>query len=615
MSLIPEETIAEVVQRTDLTQVVQRYMQLKRSGSSFKGLCPFHSEKTPSFSVSPSHGTFKCFGCGESGNVISFLMKIEGWSFPETIRKLAQDAGVDIPESSRESNEEADKKRKEKKLYVDVMSKALAFFEGELNSGRGEAARYYLQERGVNLEVAKAFHLGFAPDEWSSLIDFLAKSDLSPDTVEKAGLAIKQSSGKGYYDRFRHRLIFPVNTIWNQTIGFGGRRLSEDPKSPKYINSPETPFYVKGDNLYGLDVTKNGIRKVDYALLVEGNFDVISLYANGIDMAVAPMGTALTVAQANLLARYTRRVYVAFDGDSAGQAATIKTIPLLINAGIQPYVVLMDEVSDPDSFVNSRGAEAFRQLIDQAPPLLDWAIEKVLPLTEKGTPAQRIQALEDASTILKDVKKSDLLRLYQQKISQRLDIDLGTVEKYLRAPERNRESVYRSLDHKYNLLEVSSAEYGILKVALDNPFLLGSFVAERYDNLFESQVIASLMVRIANYVEHKTSGSSPVNGSVHHKFWDLDLFLLQLENTDEKEIVSKAIADPKQYYSENNQRAYYQDCLLSLKRDWAVRAIEQTRLRLADVDYQQHPEEWNRLYRELTELIRFRENLALVRAQ
>ena len=299
MALIPEDIVADVLARTDIISTVQRYVSLKKAGSNFKGLCPFHSEKTPSFNVHPAKGIYKCFGCGKGGNAIGFLMEMEGWNFPETVRHLAKIHGIEIPDTRDEKSEERERGRK---IYLDIMNRARTFFEDNLWSDAGRAAQFYLKERDIDEETARAFGLGYAPDSWDAMLTFLSKAQIPPNWAERAGLVLQRNNGSGYYDRFRHRITFPIVDIWNNTLAFGGRVIAPDDQ-PKYINSPETPYYTKGRHLYGLSASKSYIQKSEYAVMVEGNFDVISLHAHGVKNVVAPMGTALTETQTKLLGR------------------------------------------------------------------------------------------------------------------------------------------------------------------------------------------------------------------------------------------------------------------------------------------------------------------------
>ncbi|MEO1272632.1 MAG: DNA primase, partial [Myxococcota bacterium] len=301
MGQIPKDILQEIRDRADILQVIGEYTQLKKAGVNYKGLCPFHSEKTPSFNVNADQSFFKCFGCGEGGDVYAFLMKIEGWSFPEAAHHLAKRVGVDIPETSDEEAEAARRKAQARALYQELQDTARRWYERQLWQGDDPAGRDYLAGRGIDEETSRIFGLGYAPQAWTATLDYLHTRRMGPELVERAGLAIR-GGRSGFYDRFRGRVMFPVIDIWGKTLAFGGRRVrdDDDKAGAKYINSPETRFYHKGSELYGLAATKKEIRSLGHAVLVEGNFDVIALHAQGIRNAVCPMGTALTDRQVRL---------------------------------------------------------------------------------------------------------------------------------------------------------------------------------------------------------------------------------------------------------------------------------------------------------------------------
>lgn len=433
MGRIPENIVSEVMERADMLQIVGEYVRLKKAGRHYKGLCPFHNEKTPSFTVSPDKGFFKCFGCGAGGTIYSFLMQAEGWNFPEAVRHVAARVGIDVPEQSHEDADKARKKRQAKEHYHHVMGLAKEWFEQQLWQGTNQVPRDYLISRGVDEEAARVFGLGYAPDGWQGLINYMSGRRINASTLERAGLAIPGK--RGHYDRFRDRVIFPIVDIWGKVVAFGGRRLKDDDDAKagaKYINSPETAFYTKGDELYGLAATRRAIRAEGAAMLVEGNFDVVTLYARGVQNAVAPMGTALTERQVRKLARYTKSVYVAFDGDNAGQKATRKALPSLMAQGFDARVVSMPPGDDPDSLIQREGREALTQAIDRAKPIVSWGLDQIIdPLM--GSPIEvRVQGLDEAAEIMTSVQNRVTWLHYANEIARRMDMPLPEVERTLR---------------------------------------------------------------------------------------------------------------------------------------------------------------------------------------
>lgn len=354
---IPEETIEAIRAAVDIVEVVGEYVALRRRGSNWFGLCPFHEEKTPSFSVNPHLGIFKCFGCGKGGDVFTFLQDIEHISFAEAVRILAERAGIPIPDEE----DETDNLRPA--LYHALRFAARFYFEQLGHPEIGQIARAYLKHRGIRPEAVRRFGLGYAPHAWDALFKAATEAGLAPTVLEQAGLVLPRKERSGYYDRFRHRLMFPILSHTGQVVGFGGRLLEADPEQPKYINTPETPVYHKGRILYGLYQARQALRTQSEAILVEGYTDVIALHQAGIEHVVATSGTALTSDQARLLARYVRRVILLFDADAAGQQAALRGIELFLERGLSVYVVPLPPGEDPDSFVRTRGTRALQDYL------------------------------------------------------------------------------------------------------------------------------------------------------------------------------------------------------------------------------------------------------------
>lgn len=370
---VDNSKIEEIKNRVDIVDLVSEYVTLKKAGRNFSGLCPFHQEKTPSFTVNRDKQIFYCFGCREGGNVITFLMKIADKTFPEVIKDLAAKTGVVLPPVS--SGKEGRQKDLIKENIININLKAAQQFAHCLYSNAGAPARKYLQKRGIHDDVVKHFRLGYAPDTWRSLTDYIEKSSLSLKLAEQAGLIIRGKED-GYYDRFRGRLIFPIENVFEEVVAFGGRIL--DQGEPKYLNSPETPVYIKGKNLYGLNKAREEIRKKGFALIVEGYFDLISLWNAGIRNVVATLGTALTREHLDLLRRYTTDVVALFDPDEAGKKALDRSLELFLSAQMKARALILPDRCDPDEYVRKFGKEKMDELISHAQPLSDYYIENVL---------------------------------------------------------------------------------------------------------------------------------------------------------------------------------------------------------------------------------------------
>jgi DNA primase len=435
--MISKDTITLVRDRTDLAAVVSESVpSLKKRGRRFVGLCPFHKEKTPSFHVNPDTGLYHCFGCKESGDVFGFLERVEGYTFVEAVRALAERAGISIDEERGAPPSDADRHKKEREALYGVMQMAAGFYEEQL---REHAQRSYALEELARRDLeptndaVQAFRVGYAPPGWDGLAAFLKKQSVSPAVAESVGLTVPRSSGTGYYDRFRHRLMFAVVDVKGRVVAFSGRALAPLPEDdatrdppPKYINSPESPIYVKGATLFGLWQARHAIRHDERAILVEGNFDVVSLHARGMHNVVAPLGTAFTVDQAKLLRRYAVEVTLLFDGDAAGRKAAPAAEEPCDQAGLDAKVALLPDGADPDAFVRSKGVDALRHRVGNARGLFEYLFDVDLDETfnaadhrEQGARIERVtQRIERQ----KNPVTRGMLEAYADQVASRLDV-------------------------------------------------------------------------------------------------------------------------------------------------------------------------------------------------
>lgn len=426
MGLIPDHIIGEIRDRSDIVAVVGQHVKLRKAGQNHKGLCPFHSEKSPSFNVNSDKGFFYCFGCHKKGDVFTFVMELEGKSFIEAAETLAGRAGILIPQS-----EGAPRERSRRTELLQITALARDFFVKQLDSAAGKAARDYLASRGIGAEITQRFSLGYAPGEWGALADFLRGRNVSARLAESAGLIVPQKSGRGYYDRFRDRLMCPVADISGDCVGFSGRLLGDDARAAKYINSPENPVYKKSKLLFGLHLARAGFRDRGRAILVEGNFDVVSLHQAGFDEAVAPLGTALTEEQAGRLARIVDRVVLLFDGDDAGRAATLKSLQILLEAELDVRIALVPRGVDPDDLVRTAGREALEAILDKARDGVEYFIDTRWAQPDQS-PHTRARLLAEAAPVLKSVRLRAKRDMYVEQLAKMLDTDLATVRDNLR---------------------------------------------------------------------------------------------------------------------------------------------------------------------------------------
>ena len=437
MPLVPRERIDDVRERTNIVEVIKRHVELKRAGTaSFMGLCPFHSERTPSFHVHESRQFFHCFGCGEKGDVFTFLTKVEQRSFNEVLRDLARDAGVELPEKTmspaeRQAQAEAESEREG---MLRTMEATVSFFEEQLRGPAGEAAREYLASRGISDEVAVRFRVGYAPANWDSLQRHLQSKKLGLEIAERLGLV--GVNDRGRYDFFRDRVMLPVLDRQKRPVGFSSRLLDPEAKDRKYVNSPDSPLFHKKEQLYGLHAALDPIRRSGFAVVVEGNFDVMSLHQAGIAEAVAPMGTALTAEQVGLLGRMADRVDVVFDGDSAGERAAQKAVALFVEADVDGRIARLPRGVDPDDFVRGKGPDAgpdaFKKLLENARPVVEQFIDDLARATEATIP-DRMKALEQAAPVLARVRNQTARELYGARLASTFGLSVQQVWRAIRA--------------------------------------------------------------------------------------------------------------------------------------------------------------------------------------
>jgi len=414
--MIPEETIADILRRTDIVQLIGAYLPLKAAGRTFKTLCPFHTEKTPSFVINPERQIFHCFGCGEGGDAIAFLVKHERLTFVEAVRYLAQQAGVTLPASGRSDPDQGQGRL----VLLEIHREALAHFRENLSGAEGAAAREYLAGRGLTPALVERFQLGYALARWDGLLRALKKRGHPEKLLETAGLIVPRQTGTGHYDRFRHRLMLPIWDVAGHVIGFGGRAL--EAQEVKYLNSPETPLYRKGTQLYGLNLAARTIRDRNMAIVVEGYFDALMLHAHGFEHAVATLGTALTTEQARLLARYASRVTLLFDPDAAGIGAARRNLEHLINVDLDWRVVVLPGGLDPDAFVRANGADAFTAALETAQDLVTFFLDQRVSGLDMADPVQRARAADALVEILAGIDNPIRREGYIQKVARRTPI-------------------------------------------------------------------------------------------------------------------------------------------------------------------------------------------------
>ncbi|MDH3200154.1 MAG: DNA primase [Myxococcales bacterium] len=514
--MISEDKIAEIRDRAPIADVIGNYVVLKKSGNSLKGLCPFHNEKTPSFYVHPNRGFYHCFGCKASGDVFSFLMHVEGKTFPEVARDLAEQTGVQLPVYDPQREAEHQRYKKESERLASLMEAATEFYCDQLREHPDAGiARAELARRGISDESVQNFRLGYAPHGWDSLVRFFERAGSSPADAEAVGLIVSRRSGRGHYDRFRHRLMFPIADVHGKVVAFSGRALERAPsmeaqKDPpaKYLNSPENPLYHKGEVLYGLHEGRVEIRREDAAILCEGNFDLVALHQAGFAHAVAPMGTAFTEAHARLIKRFATKLFLLFDGDQAGRKAVREAYGVLTKTGLSAHAVTLPQSSDPDSFLREQGTDALRARVTNAPTIIEYLIDDAAGRVEPN-PRAKAEAIGKLGPILAGVESPIERGLYVERVARKFGItDLALVRRELRrglgrGNERRRTA--RDAVQQDIAPRVSELQSKLISALIDQPTLIQEEEAQKLPSLLTNKDLRAIFDSILRMVDSQGS--------------------------------------------------------------------------------------------------------------
>jgi len=527
---IPQEKIEEIKNRVGIVDLVSEYVTLKKAGRNFVGLCPFHTEKTPSFSVNPEKQIFYCFGCGEGGDVFAFLMKLNGTSFAEAARYLAKKAGITLPVRKMTGEEKSRETEKEKLHRINAI--AAQFFSSQLSSERGRSARDYLATRKMGDAIVGAFHMGYAPEGWNNLTVYLEGRRVPLGLAEKAGLIISKDTG-GYYDRFRGRVIFPIEDLSGRVVAFGGRAIGDD--TPKYLNSPESPVYTKGRILYGISRTKDAIRNRDYAVLVEGYIDLLSLWNAGVGNVVATLGTALTREQVTLLRRFTRNVVVIFDPDEAGRHAVERSLKLFLEESMHARVVILPEGYDPDDYVGEYGASALEETISRAPMMVDYYIDAVMG--GGGTLENDLDAVRDSIPFISTIGDPIERNLFIKRVSERLGIDQKLLKERVEKASPGRKT---APPPRKGAGKVDMVELNLIYMMMEYPEKISVVAEEGVLEYFGSEVLRRLGQVIA---EDRGDANSLVNDLEDGPVRERLMQLMMERPFPDREIADRVFAD------------------------------------------------------------------------
>ena len=546
--MIPKETIEEIRKKADIVKVVSEYVQLRKRGKNYLGLCPFHSEKTPSFTVSEEKQIFHCFGCNEGGNAFSFIMKIENISFVEAAEDLGAKLDINVPKST---NYELSKGDKDKLFQVTLM--AGQYFQTCLNGNDGEIARKYLNQRNITDKTRELFYLGVAPIGWDNLFKHLIARGVSPALIEKSGLILAREGGGGYYDRFRNRLIFPIVDQRDRLVAFGGRSLGDE--EPKYLNSSDTQIYHKGETLFGLNLTKDNIKKHKTAIMVEGYFDLITPFKNGVQNIVATLGTALTISQCKLLARYADTIVLAFDADAAGGVAAERSIELLRDQGLKVKVAQLISGKDPDEAIQKSGPAGFSKCIESALPFLEFRIKRILARYNLAEIEARAKALQEIATILGQESDPYIQKEYAKLAASWLKTDADTILATIKRSQHysygGRNSLQRMTEKPGSRIE--EAEINLIALAAQSKEALETLKQRMSVEDFKLAPVQAIVALI--FASDFKDDDSPLH------------FLLDnLEDEEARRFLSRNIMDKPLGDTENKEKIL-NDCLMVLNNE------------------------------------------------
>ena len=501
MGTIPSQTIEQIAAANDIVEVIGTYFPLKRAGSAFKALCPFHQEKSPSFTVSPSRQTFHCFGCGAGGSVFRFVMDYEHLEFPAAVKKLAQRVGIPVIEERGVSPGEEDRQHETRRVLLQLHAEAAEWFHDNLVKAKaGAPAREYLKGRGIDRRIAKDWQIGFAPESWDAFLRWALDRGYQQRVLIESGLVTRRDddgSEDKVYDRFRSRVMFPIHNDVGEVIAFSGRILDKNAETAKYVNSPETPLFRKGRVLFGLHKTKRGLIEADCAIVCEGQLDLITLFEAGITNVVAPQGTAFTENQARILKRFVSEVVLCFDADVAGQKAAERSLEALLQNNLVVRVAEMPEGEDPDSMVRKRGREEFEKLVSKARNFFDWWIERETSASDLDSLGAKMQLAQKLAETVGRVQDPVMRSEVANRASARIGVPRGDFDRLLAKPARERFSSDDETARPAERLAPPRHDVGMLcLLALRHEEARGFLLAQDWREMLSHTPDAGILARI-----------------------------------------------------------------------------------------------------------------------
>ena len=584
--IIPPEVINDIQERCDIVELISSYIPLKKAGRNFKATCPFHNEKTPSFMVSPEKQIYHCFGCGEGGNALSFLMKYERLEFKEAIKTLAKLAGVPIQFEEKESDKE--------KSYISELYRineiAGDFYHNYLIKNINAGLAKYLESRKLSKESLKKFKIGLAPNQWDGLLNYLRAKSINLKLIEKTGLIIPKEKG-GFYDRFRHRLIIPICDLKSRIIAFGARSL--DQSLPKYINSPETKIFYKGRNLFGLNLAKDALRENDYCIITEGYFDVIMPMQEGLANIVCSSGTALTNEQIRLLKRYTKNVVVIYDSDAAGQIATLRSLDLFLEEDMHVKVVDLPKGYDPDLFARKLGIAKLKKLIDESLDIFDYKLNVLFRIYNVKKINEKSKIAMEMLTMIKRVKNEVLRSEYIKLLSERINVGEESLLKELAKINLRQNTYSQSLPEKNISYAYPKTERMLIKLVLDDTNItknLRSFISPADLQDLRLQKILALIFNL-----HDSQPQLKPNQIINY-----------LEDEKSINLISELTSEETLAFKSEDRNNILTDCIKRIKTNSINLQCQNLHSRIKDAQSSGDIECVNRLMNEFNLLIKKR---------
>jgi DNA primase len=588
MGFLSEEKVSEIRDRSSILEVVSDYVTLKKTGRNYKGLCPFHAEKTPSFMVNEEKQIFHCFGCGEGGDAFTFLMKAGHFSFPQAVEELAKRYGVKLP--SRELSPAQKKEMAQRETLFQINQIASDYFHDLLTQRReGEEGRKYISQRGINREIISEHRLGYSTDRWDGLVQHLQGKKVSLELAWKLGLIFPKKK-EGWYDAFRGRVLFPVFDLHQRIVGFGGRVIREG--QPKYLNSPESTIYHKGEVLYGLPVAKRYATEKDGVIIVEGYFDLLTLHQYGLKHSVATLGTALTPQHIRTLKRYTKNLITVFDADPAGVQATLRSLPLLLEEEVAGRTVVLPEGEDPDGFLRKGNLEDFEKRVERAVPLIDFFFERLMKTHDVKSVDGKVKIAKEGVALLGKIPDKIRRDFYAKALAERLDVKESVLHEILGSSPRESSNAREDVRKSSAERSFPRSEEMVVHLMAQHPEIIPAVSKEDVLKEFESPILQKIAEALEDLYQRK--GRIPLSQALAH--FDEDLkgrlseFVFQEDGLEE-----------------GDRGKILQDCIQKIREKRIKKEKGELQKRIKEVDQQQEDKRLDPLLKQKLELARQRE--------